>query len=117
MNRLQQLPTKESVFVTLNPETEPAAGTILHREDYDHPMFDRLAIDAQRRLWSLQGQLRTWYCGAYFGSGFHEDGLQAGLAVAEALSGERRPWRVPAQSGRIFVGHEPAAEIPANRAA
>ncbi len=46
---------------------------------------------------------RTWFCGAYFGSGFHEDGLQAGLAVAEQLGGVRRPWVVENQSGRISL--------------
>ena len=58
---------------------------------------------AQRRLWSLQGRRNTWFCGSYFGSGFHEDGLQAGLAVAEALGGVRRPWSVPDESGRIVI--------------
>ena len=58
---------------------------------------------AQRRLWSLQGRRRTWFCGAYFGSGFHEDGLQAGLAVAEQLGGAHRPWLTPDPSGRIFL--------------
>jgi predicted NAD/FAD-binding protein len=58
---------------------------------------------AQRRLWSLQGVRNTWFCGAYFGAGFHEDGLQSGLAVAEALGGLRRPWTVKNESGRIFI--------------
>jgi predicted NAD/FAD-binding protein len=52
----------------------------------------------------LQGRRNTWFCGAYFGSGFHEDGLQSGLAVAEAVSGVRRPWTVANESGRIFLG-------------
>lgn len=74
---------------------------ILHEEVYEHPLFDAAALDAQERLWSLQGMRRSWFCGAYFGSGFHEDGLQAGLAVAEALGGVRRPWQVRDESGRI----------------
>jgi hypothetical protein len=52
-------------------------------------------------LWHLQGENRTWYCGSYFGSGFHEDALQAGLAAAEDAGGTRRPWRVADESGRI----------------
>ena len=44
-----------------------------------------------------------WFCGAHFGAGFHEDGLQAGLAVAEALGGVRRPWQVAHESGRIVL--------------
>ena len=75
------------------------------------PLFDAMALEAQARLWSLQGMRRSWFCGAYFGSGFHEDGLQAGLAVAEILGGVRRPWRVPDESGRIplSLGLERAA--------
>ena len=61
------------------------------------------ALNAQRRLWSLQGVNCTWFCGAYFGAGFHEDGLQAGLAVAEQLGGVRRPWNVANESGRICL--------------
>ena len=55
------------------------------------------------RLWLLQGNRNTWFCGAYFGAGFHEDGLQAGLAVAEQLGGVRRPWQVPNEFGRIVL--------------
>ena len=51
----------------------------------------------------MQGRGNVWFCGAYFGSGFHEDGLQAGLAVAEQLGGVRRPWSVANESGRIHV--------------
>jgi predicted NAD/FAD-binding protein len=101
MNRLQPLGDAAPLFVTLNPGRAPA-GT-LASDVYDHPVFDAEAVAAQRRLWSLQGQQNTWFAGAYFGAGFHEDGLQAGLAVAEQLGGVRRPWSVPAESGRIFV--------------
>jgi len=58
-------------------------------------------LACQKELWDLQGRGGVWFCGAYFGSGFHEDGLQSGLAVAEAISGERRPWTVRDYSGRI----------------
>ncbi|HCX68130.1 FAD-dependent oxidoreductase [Parvibaculum sp.] len=104
MNRLQNLPTERQLFVTLNPSQEPAPGSVVTRIDYDHPVFDAGAFAAQRRLWQLQGKRRTWFCGAYFGSGFHEDGLQAGLAVAEELGGVRRPWAVENASGRIHLG-------------
>lgn len=102
MNSLQRLPDTLPLFVTLNPDREPART---HRsEDYMHPLFDARALAAQKDLWSLQGANRTWFCGAYFGAGFHEDGLQAGLAVAEALGGVRRPWTVANESGRIVLG-------------
>ncbi len=108
MNRLQRLETDQDVFVTLNPAIEPDARLVLHEEIYEHPLYNDRAHLAQRQLWSLQGRRRTWYCGAYFGAGFHEDGLQAGLATAEQLGGVRRPWQVGGESDRIFVGPTPA---------
>jgi predicted NAD/FAD-binding protein len=101
MNRLQGIDDATPLFLTLNPTTAPRPEHVLHTVDYEHPLFDADAIGAQAALWSLQGVRRTWFCGAYFGSGFHEDGLQAGLAVAEALGGVRRPWTVANESGRI----------------
>ena len=103
MNRLQNIACETPLFVTLNPARPPREGSVLRRETFEHPIFDPLAMSAQSQLWSLQGVRRTWFCGAYFGSGFHEDGLQAGLAVAEQLGGVRRPWNVDNESGRIVV--------------
>jgi predicted NAD/FAD-binding protein len=79
---------------------------------YEHPLLDAEAQAAQQKLWSLQGVNRTWFCGAYFGAGFHEDGLQSGLAVAEQLGGVRRPWTVKNESGRIHIDTERAALLP-----
>lgn len=101
MNMLQRVATSQNLFVTLNPRREPKAA--IGEERYEHPIFDAPAMKAQRRLWSLQGQNRIWFCGSYFGAGFHEDGLQAGLAVAEAVGDVRRPWRVENESGRIYL--------------
>lgn len=103
MNLLQDLPVKSDLFVTLNPPSRLELAGELRRDEYDHPVFDGAAMEAQRRLWSLQGERNTWFCGAYFGAGFHEDGLQAGLAVAEQLGGGRRPWTVDNESGRILI--------------
>jgi uncharacterized protein len=103
MNRLQRLPGDTEYFVTLNPPRAPRPGTLLRGESYEHPMFDAAAVRAQRQLWSLQGNGGVWFCGAHFGAGFHEDGLQAGLAVAEQLGGVRRPWTVANESGRIHL--------------
>ena len=99
MNQLQGLPRHTPLFVTLDPKREPRWP--IHSQVYAHPVFDAGAYRAQRELWSLQGRRNTWFCGAYFGAGFHEDGLQAGLAVAEDLGGARRPWTVANESGRI----------------
>lgn len=101
MNMLQRVATSQNLFVTLNPRREPKAA--IGEERYEHPIFDAPAMKAQRRLWSLQGRNRIWFCGSYFGAGFHEDGLQAGLAVAEAVGDVRRPWRVENESGRIYL--------------
>jgi predicted NAD/FAD-binding protein len=102
MNRLQGLPGQD-LFVTLNPPRPPRPDTLLRSELYDHPVFNPAAIHAQKQLWSLQGQGGVWFCGAHFGAGFHEDGLQSGLAVAEQLGGVRRPWSVENESGRIHL--------------
>ena len=110
MNRLQALDLPEDIFVTLNPSLIPRYSDILNTQIYEHPLFDARSLAAQKRLWSLQGCARTWFCGAYFGAGFHEDGLQAGLAVAEALGGVERPWRVAGQSDRIHITASPAPE-------
>ncbi len=101
MNKLQSLPAQPELFVTLNPNREIAPEAVIRTEVYEHPLFDAGALAAQDELWSLQGANRTWFCGSYFGHGFHEDGLQSGLAVAEQLGGVRRPWSVEGESGRI----------------
>ena len=88
LNRLQPLPWRRPVIVSLNALREPRADTVIQRFDYDHPVFDVGAIAAQRRLPEIQGRRRTWFCGAWVGYGFHEDGLSSGLAVAQALSQE-----------------------------
>lgn len=100
MNKLQGLPGQD-LFVTLNPPRPPRPDTLLRSEVYEHPIFNPAAIQAQKHLWSLQGRGGVWFCGAHFGAGFHEDGLQSGLAVAEQLGGVRRPWSVENESGRI----------------
>ncbi len=91
INRLQPLPFTMPVIVTLNPEREPAPGTVMGTFDYTHPLFDARAIAAQGQLGAIQGVRRTWFCGAWTGYGFHEDGLKSGMAVAAAL-GCPAPW-------------------------
>ena len=103
MNQLQRLDTEQPMLVTLNPLTPPDPALVHWHGTYLHPVFDSAAIAAQKHLWSLQGRHNTWFCGAYFGAGFHEDGLQAGLAVAEQLGGVTRPWHLADPSDRITV--------------
>jgi len=110
MNRLQNLASSIDYFVTLNPSTMPDAEKVLSESTYQHPVFDTNAMAAQQSLWHLQGKRRTWYCGSYFGSGFHEDAVQSGLAVAEQLGDVLRPWQLDKPSDRIVVTHQARAE-------
>lgn len=103
MNQLQSLKSDRQIFVTLNPCRDVDPDKHYATFQYEHPLFNTSAMAAQKKIWALQGKRRTWFCGAYFGSGFHEDGLQSGLAVAEALGGIKRPWTVENESGRIFL--------------
>lgn len=109
MNRLQGIEESKPMFLTLNPIRQPGPEFVHRQLIYDHPMLDAAATAAQRHLWSLQGRRSSWFCGAYFGAGFHEDGLQSGLAVAEQLGGLARPWTVLSPSARIHL-HDHALE-------
>lgn len=85
INKLQPLPFEQAVVVSLNPLAPIAADCIVGEYDYAHPVFDAPAMAAQQRLHELQGQQHTYFCGAWTGYGFHEDGLKSGLAVARTL--------------------------------
>jgi uncharacterized protein len=101
MNRLQPLKTKTGLFVTLNPGHDFAPGSVQYRTTYEHPLFDNTAIAAQRAFHRIQGVNRTWFAGAWLGYGFHEDGIQSGLEVAERIGGIDRPWTVSGARDRI----------------
>lgn len=90
MNRLQNLPEKDPLFVTLNP-LDPVREELIYDEHvFRHPMFDHAALRAQREIWNLQGRHRSWFAGAWMGNGFHEDGFASAKRVATAMN------RVPA---------------------
>ena len=89
MNALQHIDPDKPLFVSLNPPFEPDPALTFARFSCDHPQFDAAAFAAQARLDDIQGTNRTWFCGAWTGYGFHEDGLRSGLAVAERLGGNR----------------------------
>jgi len=84
-NRLQPLPFKAPVIVSLNPVEEPHAASVQGEFHYAHPVYDRRAIAAQERLAGLQGRADTWFCGAWTGYGLHEDGLVSALDVSARL--------------------------------
>ena len=85
LNMLQPLPFTQSVVVSLNPLRDIARKHIMAEFDYAHPVFDLAAIAAQGGVAALQGQNNTYFCGAWTGYGFHEDGLKSGLNVAELI--------------------------------
>jgi predicted NAD/FAD-binding protein len=88
INKLQPIPFEQPVVVSLNPLQKIAPWHVLGTFDYAHPVFDLAALKAQGEMPQLQGQQHTWYCGAWMGYGFHEDGLKAGLNVAQQLMGK-----------------------------
>ncbi len=93
LNKLQPMPFDQPIVESLNPVRPIARDQILAEFEYSHPVFDLAAIEAQRRVPELQGEHHTWYCGAWTGYGFHEDGLKSGLAAADALLAHTRQAR------------------------
>lgn len=91
MNKLQNIDPRYPLFVTVNPTSEPDSTSVFGEYTYRHPQFDQAAVAAQSDLAIIQGARNTWYCGAWCGYGFHEDGLRAGLSVAMAL-GAKPDW-------------------------
>ena len=91
LNRLQALPFKQPVVVTLNPIEEPDPARVIAEFDYHHPAFLEASDAAKVGLGALQGRNRTWFAGAWTGHGFHEDGLASAISVARGL-GAAVPW-------------------------
>ena len=91
MNGLQHIDARKPLFVSLNPARAPDPALTFRVFDYDHPQFDTPSLASQRRFGRIQGRGGVWYAGAWLGYGFHEDGLTAGLRVAQALGGSV-PW-------------------------
>ncbi len=92
MNRLQDIPNDKPLFVSLNPPFAPDPALTFGKYMCEHPQYNAAAFAAQKRLGDIQGHRHTWFCGAWTGYGFHEDGLGSALGVASAL-GADAPWR------------------------
>ena len=88
MSRLQGIASRSRFLVTLNGEDRIAPEAIFRRFVYHHPIFDSAAISAQKLHSEISGRNRTHFCGAYWGHGFHEDGVNSALAVFSQLGGE-----------------------------
>jgi predicted NAD/FAD-binding protein len=105
MNILQSLPARETYCVTLNRTDAIDPARILKRLVYHHPLFTREAVAAQKRQAELNGARRTYYCGAYWGFGFHEDGVVSALAAL-------RDFQARAEA-RASSGHHEATDLVA----
>lgn len=86
MNRLQNIPESDPLFVTLNPSSEIPEDMVYDRKDFAHPVFDGPALRAQRGLRDIQGENHTWFAGAYNRHGFHEDGIASALRITRRLN-------------------------------
>ncbi|MDZ4048483.1 MAG: FAD-dependent oxidoreductase [Pseudoxanthomonas sp.] len=85
MNHLQSLDSPEPFVVTLGRGQAIDPGKVLARMQYQHPVYTHASVAAQGRRGEINGSNRTWFAGAYWGFGFHEDGLRSGVEVARAL--------------------------------
>jgi uncharacterized protein len=94
MNRLQALDAPANVCVTLNRGEAVDPRRVLKRITYHHPQFTREAVAAQARWSEINGARNTWFCGAYWRFGFHEDGVVSGLRVVDALQRVQRALEV-----------------------
>ena len=85
LNKLQNLKTKNNYFLTLNPIIPIDNEKIIKEVKFSHPFYDLQAIKSQKNLIDLQGINNTWFCGSYFGYGFHEDGLKSALDIVDKI--------------------------------
>ena len=104
LNMLQPLPFSQPVVVSLNPVHEIARQHILGEYDYMHPVFDLAATRAQQALPNLQGRQHSYFCGAWTGYGFHEDGLKSGMHAARLLLEQHAQHAQIAQARPVLQG-------------
>jgi predicted NAD/FAD-binding protein len=93
LNKLQNLPFDKPVMVTLNPPRDNIPKDVIASFNYAHPIFDQDAIKVQSKLPMIQGSKNSWFCGAWAGYGFHEDGLKSALKIISDFDVEA-PWPV-----------------------
>ena len=81
LNKLQNLKAEKDYFLTLNPVERISDKNTIKKVNFTHPYFNNENVSLQKSLHKLQGKKRTWYCGSYFGYGFHEDGLKSSMEL------------------------------------
>lgn len=89
MNRLQNIPEDDPLFVSLNPDIAIDPARIMDETTFRHPVFDQAALRAQTEIARLQGERRTWFAGAWLRNGFHEDGFASAMRIVRRLMPER----------------------------
>ena len=87
LNKLQNLKTSKNYFLTLNPVEIINENKIIKKVNFTHPYLNSENIKLQKKLHLLQGKKRTWFCGSYFGYGFHEDGLKSSIELIRKFNG------------------------------
>ena len=90
MNKLQNLQSKKNYFVTINPTKLPE--NVIDQTSFEHPIFSLETLKAQKKLYKIQGKKNTYFCGSYFGYGFHEDGIQSAANLCKYLDVDL-PWK------------------------
>jgi len=85
LNKLQNLENKRNYFLTLNPIFEVNESKIIKKIEFSHPVFDIQSIEAQKHLEEIQDVNNSWFCGSYFGYGFHEDGLNSAINIKNKI--------------------------------
>ena len=85
LNKLQNIKTKTNYFLTLNPITPIEHTKIIKKVYFTHPFYDLESIKAQKDLVKLQGKNNSWFCGSYFGYGFHEDGIKSSINIVNQV--------------------------------
>ena len=85
LNKLQNLKSSTNYFLTLNPITSIEQKNIIKKVEFTHPFYDLKSIEAQNNLSNLQGKNNSWFCGSYFGYGFHEDGIKSSLNIVSQI--------------------------------
>ncbi|MCK8464660.1 FAD-dependent oxidoreductase [Aliiroseovarius sp. S1339] len=108
MNKLQNIPESDPLFVTLNPSAPIPADKIYDQVEFAHPVFDKPALQAQQELRAMQGMNRTWFAGAYHRHGFHEDGIASAMRIVRMINKD-----APSKGSEIaFDEQSSEVEIP-----
>ncbi|WP_170411410.1 NAD(P)/FAD-dependent oxidoreductase [Ruegeria atlantica] len=109
MNRLQNIPDSDPMFVTLNVSADIPEDKVYDEVEFAHPVFDQAALKAQGQIREMQGQNKTWFAGAYNRHGFHEDGIASAMHVVERL--KAAPLSNGADNG--VLEKDPVIRVPA----